>query len=130
SLLGEAGVPVTVLRAAIVVGKGGISWELTRQLVKNLPAMVVPKWAGTLTQPIALDDVVRYLVGVADHPDALGRVFEVGQSEPMTYLEMLQEASETMHGRRVPIVQVPVLTPGLSSRWLSFVTDVDTTTGR
>ena len=64
-LLGETGVPVTVLRAAIVVGHGGISWELTRQLVKNLPAMVVPKWATTKTQPIAIDDVVRYLVGVA-----------------------------------------------------------------
>ncbi len=63
-LLGSSGIPVTVLRAAIVVGHGGISWELTRQLVKNLPAMVVPKWASTRTQPIAIDDVVRYLVGV------------------------------------------------------------------
>ena len=62
-LLGEAGVPVTVLRAAIVVGAGGISWELTRQLVKNLPAMVVPKWVSTMTQPIAVDDVIRYLAG-------------------------------------------------------------------
>ena len=65
--------PVTVLRAAIVVGHGGISWEITRQLVKNLPAMVVPKWVGTRTQPIAIDDVVRYLAGVVDHPDAAGR---------------------------------------------------------
>ena len=65
-LLGETGIPVTVLRAAIVVGAGGISWEITRQLVKNLPAMIVPKWAATKTQPIALDDVVRYLVGVCE----------------------------------------------------------------
>ena len=71
-LLGGDGVPVTVLRAAIVVGHGGISWEITRQLVKNLPAMVVPKWVGTRTQPIAIDDVVRYLAGVVDHPDAAG----------------------------------------------------------
>jgi len=68
-LLGSSGVPVTVLRAAIVVGAGGISWEMTRQLVKNLPAMVVPamvvpRWADTRTQPIALDDVIRYLAGV------------------------------------------------------------------
>src|SRR4051794_16053470 len=63
-LLGTSGVPVTVLRAAVVVGAGGISWEMTRQLVKNLPAMVVPKWATTLTQPIGIDDAVRYLVGV------------------------------------------------------------------
>ena len=67
TLLGESGVPVTVLRAAIVVGAGGISWEITRQLVKNLPAMVVPKWASTLSQPIGIDDVVRYLVGVIDN---------------------------------------------------------------
>ena len=71
SLLGGTGVPVTVLRAAIVVGHGGISWELTRQLVKNLPAMVVPKWASTRTQPIAVDDVVRYLVGVGGREEAL-----------------------------------------------------------
>ncbi|HEY9394024.1 MAG TPA: NAD(P)H-binding protein, partial [Nocardioides sp.] len=58
ALLGEAGVPVTVLRAAIVVGHGGVSWELTRQLVKNLPAMVVPRWTATRTQPIAVDDVI------------------------------------------------------------------------
>ena len=77
-LLGTDGVPVTVLRAAIVVGHGGISWELTRQLVKNLPAMVVPKWVGTRTQPIAIDDVVRYLSGVVGKEEALDRVFEIG----------------------------------------------------
>ena len=129
-LLGSTGIPVTVLRAAIVVGHGGISWELTRQLVKNLPAMVVPKWASTRTQPIALDDVVRYIAGVVDEPQALGRVFEIGGPEVMTYLEMLQVAAEISAGHRVPIVRVPVLTPKLSSYWLSLVTDVDVTTGR
>ena len=129
-LLGEAGVPVTVLRAAIVVGAGGISWELTRQLVKNLPAMVVPKWVDTPTQPIALDDVVRYLVGVTGNDDAKGRVFEIGGPEAMTYLEMLQVAAEVSAGHRVPIIKVPVLTPRLSSYWLALVTDVDVTTGR
>ncbi len=129
-LLGEAGVPVTVLRAAIVVGAGGISWELTRQLVKNLPAMVVPKWVDTPTQPIAIDDVVRYLVGVTGNDEAQGRVFEIGGPEAMTYLEMLQVAAEISAGHRVPIVKVPVLTPRLSSYWLALVTDVDVTTGR
>jgi uncharacterized protein YbjT (DUF2867 family) len=129
-LLGEAGAPVTVLRAAIVVGAGGISWELTRQLVKNLPAMIVPKWVDTPTQPIALDDVVRYLVGVAGHDEAAGRVFEIGGPESMTYLQMLQVAAEVSAGHRVPIVRVPVLTPRLSSYWLALVTDVDVTTGR
>jgi len=129
-LLGAGGVPVTVLRAGIVIGRGGISWELTRQLVKNLPAMVVPRWVATRTQPIAVDDVIRYLVGVADEPRALGRIFEIGGPDQLTYLEMLEVASEVSSGRRVPIVKVPVLTPRLSSYWLALVTDVDTTTGR
>lgn len=129
-LLGADGVPVTVLRAAIVVGHGGISWEITRQLVKNLPAMVVPKWVGTRTQPIALDDVIRYIVGVVDKEEALGRVFEIGGTEQLTYLEMLLVAAELMNGRKIPVVPVPVLTPRLSSYWLALVTDVDATTGR
>jgi len=129
-LLGDAGVPVTALRAAIVVGHGGISWELTRQLVKNLPAMVVPKWVGTRTQPIALDDVTRYLAGAAGAERAFGRVFAIGGPDRLTSLEMLQQASLVSDGRRVPIVSVPVLTPRLSSYWLALVTDVDVTTGR
>ena len=129
-LLGADGVPVTVLRAAIVVGHGGISWEITRQLVKNLPAMVVPRWVSTRTQPIALDDVVRYLAGVVDHPDAIGRVLEIGGTEQLTYLEMMRVAAEEMGGRTIPIVVVPLLTPRLSSYWLALVTDVDATTGR
>ncbi|MBM9458301.1 NAD(P)H-binding protein [Nocardioides sp. zg-536] len=129
-LLGEAGVPVTTLRAAIVVGHGGISWELTRQLVKNLPAMVVPRWTSTLTQPIAVDDVVAYLAGVIDNPDAIGQVFEIGGPEQLTYRDMLQVASQMASGHPVRVVQVPVLTPRLSSYWLALVTDVDVTTGR
>lgn len=129
-LLAKDGVPVTVLRAAIVVGHGGISWEITRQLVKNLPAMVVPRWVSTRTQPIAVDDVVRYLAGVVDHPDATGRVFEVGGSEQLTYKEMLEIANDVAGSRPLPIVGVPLLTPRLSSYWLALVTDVDATTGR
>jgi uncharacterized protein YbjT (DUF2867 family) len=129
-VLGEAGVPVTVLRAAIVVGDGGISWELTRQLVKNLPAMVVPKWAATISQPIAVDDVTRYLAGVVGVPEAMDRVFEIGGPDRLSYVEMLQIAAEEMHGRRIPIVQVPVLTARLSAAWLDLVTDVDLTTGK
>jgi uncharacterized protein YbjT (DUF2867 family) len=129
-LLAADGVPVTVLRAAIVVGHGGISWEITRQLVKNLPAMVVPRWVGTRTQPIALDDVTRYLAGVVGRDEALGRVFEIGGTEQLTYREMMQEAAEAMNGRTIPIVVLPLLTPRLSSYWLALVTDVDVTTGR
>lgn len=130
SLLGEAGVPVTVLRAGIIVGAGGTSWELTRQLIKNLPAMIVPRWVTTRTQPIGIDDVVRYLSGVVDEPAAFARVFEIGGPEVLTYLEMLHIAAEVSNGSRRPIVKVPVLTPRLSSYWLALVTDIDATTGR
>jgi uncharacterized protein YbjT (DUF2867 family) len=128
-LLGEAGVPVTVLRAGIVVGHGGLSWEITRQLVEHLPAMVTPRWVTTRTQPIAVADVVRYLVGVLGHPDALGRVFEVGGPEVMQYATMLKRVA-AIENRPLPIVPVPLLTPALSSLWLALVTDVDVRAGR
>jgi len=128
-LLPLAGVPVTVLRAAVVVGHGGISWEMTRQLIDHLPAMVTPRWVHTRTQPIALPDVIRYLVGVLEAPEARGRIFEIGGPEVLSYLDMLQRAAAVM-GRRLPNVSVPLLTPGLSSRWLSLVTDVETATAR
>ncbi len=128
-LLGEGGVPVTVLRAGIVVGHGGVSWEMTRQLVAHLPAMVTPRWVHTRTQPIAVADVVRYLVGVLDAPAAEGRVFEVGGPEVLEYLEMLTRVAE-IQGRRLFVLPVPLLSPQLSSRWLSLVTDVDLQTGR
>lgn len=130
ALLGEAGVPVTVLRAGIVVGHGGISWEITRQLVKNLPAMVVPRWASTRTQPIAVDDVVRYLAGVVGREETFGEIYEIGGPDVLTYRGMLDVAAEVSVGHPVPTVPVPVLTPRLSSYWLALVTDVDPTTGR
>ncbi len=128
-LLGEAGVPVTVLRAGIVVGHGGLSWELTRQLVEHLPAMVTPRWVRTRTQPIAVADVVRYLVGVLGNPEAAGRVFEVGGPEVLEYRTMLKRVA-AIEKRPLLIVPIPLLTPSLSSLWLSLVTDVDTRTGR
>jgi uncharacterized protein YbjT (DUF2867 family) len=128
-LLAESGVPVTVLRAGIIIGHGGVSWELTRQLVERLPAMVTPKWVMTRAQPIAIADVVRYLVGVLTLPEAAGRIFEIGGDEVLPYIAMLRRLA-ALEGRRRPILPVPLLTPRLSSLWLSFVTDVDTTTGR
>jgi uncharacterized protein YbjT (DUF2867 family) len=129
SLLGSAGVPVTVLRAGIIVGSGGISWEMTRQLVDHLPAMVTPRWVRTKTQPIAVADVVRYLIGVLDEPRAKGKVFEIGGPETMQYVTMLRRVAK-IRNRPLFIVPVPLLSPGLSSRWLALVTDVNTQTGR
>src|SRR6195952_551921 len=124
-LLGEGGVPVTVLRAAVVIGHGGISWEITRQLVAHLPIMVAPRWVNTKTQPIALPDVVRYLVGVLDASAAQGAVFDVGGPDVLTYAQMMQRAARIQNKRLLPVVPVPLLTPRLSSMWLTLVTDVD-----
>jgi uncharacterized protein YbjT (DUF2867 family) len=129
SLLGGSGVPVTTLRAGIIIGHGGISWEMTRQLVEHLPAMVAPRWVRTRCQPIAVADVVRYLVGVLDVPETEGRAFDVGGSEVLEYVEMLRRVA-AIEGRHVPVVPVPLLTPGLSSWWLALVTDVNVRTGR
>jgi uncharacterized protein YbjT (DUF2867 family) len=128
-LLGEGGVPVTVLRAGIVVGDQGLSWEITRQLVEHLPAMITPRWVSTRTQPIAVDDLIRYLVGVLGHPDALGRLFEIGGPEILRYSTMLKRVAK-IERRPLPIIPVPLLSPRLSSLWLSLVTDVDTRAGR
>lgn len=128
-LLGSAGVPVTVIRAGIIIGHGGISWELTRQLVEHLPAMITPRWVATRTQPIAVDDIVRYLLGVLALPQAEGRVFEAGGPEVLQYATMLRRVA-AIEGRPLLILPVPLLTPRLSSLWLTLVTDVDTVTGQ
>jgi uncharacterized protein YbjT (DUF2867 family) len=128
-LLPLSGVPVTVLRAAVVIGHGGISWEITRQLVDHLPFMLTPRWVNTRSQPIALPDLLRYLVGVLGNPQAEGRIFEVGGPEILRYVDMLQRAA-AVQGKKLPNLSVPLLTPSLSSGWLALVTDVDVATAR
>ena len=128
-LLAGGAVPLTTLRAGIIVGHGGISWEMTRQLVEHLPVMVAPRWVHTRTQPIAVADAVRYLVGVLDRSDTLGGSYDVGGPDVLAYLDMLRRVAAIQERRRL-IMPVPLLTPSLSSRWLSLVTDVDTPTGR
>ena len=129
ALLAEGGVPVTTLRAGIVIGHQGLSWEMTRQLVERLPFMITPRWVGTRTQPIAVTDVVRYLVGVLDVPETTGRAFEVGGEEVLRYSDMMRRVAE-VEDRPLVILPVPVLTPRLSSHWLGLVTDVDAKAGR
>ena len=128
-LLGSADVAVTVLRAGIIVGHGGISWEITRQLVEHLPAMITPRWVHTKTQPIAAADVIRYLVGVLEVPETVGRVFDIGGPEVLEYVQMLRRVA-AIEGRAMLILPVPFLTPSLSSLWLALVTNVDLKTGR
>jgi uncharacterized protein YbjT (DUF2867 family) len=137
-LLAEPGVPVTVLRAAIVVGHGGVSWEMTRRLAAALPAMMMPPWASTRTQPISLDDAVAYLVGVLGQKSALGKTFQIGGAEVLTYEQMLRRCAQIQNGRGVATVRVPVpgnpltdaLTAELSSRGLAMLTGVDQATAK
>ncbi len=132
AILARSGVPTTVLRAAIIIGHGGISWEITRQLVDLLPAMAAPDWMQTRTQPIALADVVRYLVGVLDLPEARGAVYEIGGPDVLHYTDMLQRAA-AVQGKDFPTLDLPavasvVVTPGVSGGLLAGLTDVDVTT--
>jgi uncharacterized protein YbjT (DUF2867 family) len=122
-------VPVTTLRAAVVVGKGSAGFETIVALVDRLPVMIAPKWVSTPTQPIALDDVVGYLAGVAGHGDALGETFDVGGPDVLTYREMIERVAR-IRGRRRLIVEVPVLSPRLSSYWLHLVTPVRASVSR
>lgn len=130
ALLATSSVPVTVLRAAVVVGRGGTSWEMTREIVERLPALVVPRAAATLTQPIGIDDAVAYLVGVAGESRALGRVFDIGGADVLTYAEMLSEAALVRHGREFPVLPVRGLSRRLAALGMPLVATVDATTGR
>ena len=123
------GAPTTALRAGIVIGDGGISWEILRQLVERLPAMVTPRWVETRSQPIALVDAVCYLAGVLGCEEAVGNTYEIGGPDVLSYREMMATVAEIM-GRRRIIMPVPLLSPRLSSHWLRLVTDVDLTTAR
>ena len=122
-VLSGGDVPVTTLRAAIVVGRGSAAFDTIVALVDRLPVMVAPRWVGTPTQPIALVDVVAYLRDVAGHPDTLGETFDLGGPDVLTYREMIEQIG-TLRRRRPLIIEVPVLSPRLSSYWLHLVTPV------
>jgi uncharacterized protein YbjT (DUF2867 family) len=121
--LASGPVPVTTLRAAMVVGAGSAAFETIVALVDRLPAMVCPRWVSVRTQPIALDDVVRYLAGVCGLEQAFGRSLDAGGPEVMTYREMIERIAR-LRGKHPLIVEVPILTPRLSSYWLHLVTPV------
>ncbi len=113
--------PVTILRAGIIVGSGSASFEIMRDLVEKLPVMVTPKWLNTKCQPIAVRNVIDYLTGVIDRPEAFNQVFDIGGREVLTYKQMLLKFSE-VRGLKRYIYILPVMTPRLSSYWLYFIT--------
>lgn len=122
-VLAGGDVPVTTLRAAVVVGKGSAGFETIVALVDRLPVMIAPRWVSTPTQPVALDDVVGYLADVATKPEALGQSYDVGGPDVLTYREMIERIGK-LRGKRPRLVEVPVLSPRLSSYWLHLVTPV------
>ena len=127
--LAADGVPVTTLRSAMVIGKGSSAFETILGLVKRLPVMITPSWVSTPTQPIALTDIARYLAAVAGKEEAIGRGYDAGGPEVMTYRQMIERIAALL-GRRPRIVEVPVLTPALSALWLELVTPVNASVAR
>lgn len=121
--LASTSIPVTTLRAAMVVGPGSAAFETIVSLVDRLPAMITPRWVSTRTQPIALADVVAYLAGVCGVDSAIGSAYDVGGPEVMTYREMMERIAD-LRGKRPLIFEVPVLTPYLSALWLHVITPV------
>ena len=123
AILAKGDFDLTTLRAAIIVGKGSSSFDMVDQLVHRLPVMVTPKWVRTKCQPIAVSDVVAYLVGVLDVPETADETYEIGGPEVLTYQELLTRTAD-VSGRPLYILPVPVLSPKLSAYWVDLVTDV------
>ena len=117
-------VPVTELRAAVVIGSGSASFEMLRHLVEVLPIMTTPRWVETRVQPIAVRDVLAYLVGVLHRPDSYSQILEVGGSDVVTYRRMMEIYAEEAGLPRRVILPVPVLSPRLSSLWVGLVTPI------
>jgi hypothetical protein len=114
-------VPVTEFRASVIVGSGSLSFEIIRDLTERLPVMICPKWVYTRTQPIAIRNVLEYLVAALENPESAGRIVEIGGADVVTYGDMMQIYAN-VRGLRRTMIPVPVLTPRLSSYWVHLVT--------
>ena len=124
NILNQAKAKTTILRAAIIIGSGSASFEIIRDLTEKLPIMIAPKWLKTKCQPIAVKNVIEYLLGVINKKEMFNKVYDIGGPDILTYKEMLQQYAEVRRLKRL-IVSVPVLTPRLSSYWLYFVTSTN-----
>jgi len=121
---------LTTLRAAIIIGDGSASFEMVRQMDRRLPVMTTPQWVETPSHPIAIDDVIAYLVGILDVPETAGGTYDIGGPEVMTYAQILKRTGKVMGTGEPYIIPIPVLSPRLSSYWIGFVTDVPTSVAR
>ncbi len=128
-VLAASGVETIEFRASVVLGAGSLSFDLMKSLTDRLPVMICPKWLSTPTQPIAVDDVLSYLLAAKDLPPAESRIFEIGGTDVVTYGGLIREYAR-QRGLRRWLISVPVLTPYLSSLWLAIVTPASFIVGR
>ena len=128
-VLRASGVPTVEFRASIIIGSGSLSFELIRALVERLPAMITPRWVQVVAQPIAIADVLNYLIAALDLPDEGHRTFEIGGADRVSYRDIMREYAR-QRGLRRWMISVPVLTPKLSSLWLGLVTPLYANIGR
>ncbi len=128
-ILASGSIPVTELRASVIVGAEGGSYAMLRYLVERLPLMVCPRWVKSTTQPIAVENVVDYLIGSMKNPSTSGKIFEIGGPDKMTYEQMMRLYSSIIN-RNLNIIQIPFLTPRLSSYWIDLVTPVKASLAR
>lgn len=128
--LAATGVPVTVFRAAMIIGSGSASFEILRYLVEHLPAMVTPRWVKTESQPIAVRNVLHYLVACLDVPATVGATLDIGGPEVLSYRDLMRVMAEARGLRPRLVLPVPVLTPRLSSLWIHLITPVPHTIAR
>jgi len=124
-VLASQGVPVTTLRAAIIIGSGSASFEILRYLVEHLPVMITPRWVSTECQPIAVRDVLTYLQQTLTTPQTTGRTLEIGGPDVLRYLDLLRIMADERGLKKRFVIPVPVLTPRLSSYWIHLVTPLD-----
>ncbi len=128
--LASTGIPVTVLRAAMIIGSGSASFEILRYLVERLPVMITPRWVSTRCQPIAVRNVIGYLAGCLSRPETAGRCFDIGGPEVMRYRDIMRIMAEELGLRHRWVIPVPVLSPRLSSYWIHLVTPLSHDIGR
>jgi hypothetical protein len=129
-ILRTSGVPTVELRAGVVIGSGSASFEMLRYLTERLPFMITPKWLNVRIQPIAVRDVLRYLIGAAALPPEINESFDIGGPDVFSYKVMMQKYAEAAGLRKRIIIPVPVMTPRLSSGWVGLVTPVPYTLAR
>jgi len=128
--LGRGGVAVTVLRAAMIIGSGSASFEILRYLVERLPIMITPRWVHTESQPIAVRDVMHYLIAALETPATTGKTLDIGGPDVASYANIMREMASALHLRRRLVIPVPVLTPRLSSLWIHLVTPLHASIAR